>query len=345
MTNHPFRWAFIGTLGVLLALLLATMITNLHEVLLAVFIAAFIALGLDPTVRFFERRGMRRGAALTTVILALVAIVVGIFMILVPPLITQTAALIKNLPKETLDIVHQPWFESFNAATNGLALDIVYALSKTFADPNTWATVSGGALKVGASIANGVTLSIFVFVLTIYFIASLETIKTSSYALVSKSKREQVQFYGDKILGSIGTYLSGMVTLAFINAVFSTILLTLVGVQYAFLLGVVILFVTMIPMIGTVITTIMMTIISLFVSPTAAIIVLVTMLVYMQVEAYILTPRIMSKAVAIPGSLVLISALAGGTLLGLLGALVAIPVSAGILLIIKQVVMPARELT
>ena len=118
-----------------------------------------------------------------------------------------------------------------------------------------------------------------------------------------------------------------------------------IGVKYAFLLGVIILFVTMIPLIGTVITATMMTIVALIgVSPTAALIVGITMLVYMQIEAYVLTPRVMGKAVQIPGSVVLISALAGGTLLGLLGALVAIPISAGILLILKQVVIPEREL-
>jgi predicted PurR-regulated permease PerM len=69
------------------------------------------------------------------------------------------------------------------------------------------------------------------------------------------------------------------------------------------------------------------------------------MLVYMQVEAYILTPKVMSKAVQVPGSIVLIAALAGGTLAGLPGALVAIPVAAGILLIIKEVVVPRKALS
>lgn len=345
MANDPFRWAFIATLGVLLALVLATMITNLHQVLLSVFIAGFIALGLEPTIQRFESWGLKRGMAILTVILMVVVVVGGIGWIIFPPLVSQASELIVALPKETSSITTQDWFIALNAQTNGLALEFATSLSKMFGDPNTWATVSGGALKVGASIIDGVSTSIFVFVLTIYFIASLDTIKKSSYQLVNKSKRASVQYFGDKILGSIGTYLSGMATLAFINAVFSTILLTLVGVKYAFLLGVIILFVTMIPLIGTVITATMMTIVALIgVSPTAALIVGITMLVYMQIEAYVLTPRVMGKAVQIPGSVVLISALAGGTLLGLLGALVAIPISAGILLILKQVVIPEREL-
>jgi predicted PurR-regulated permease PerM len=93
-----------------------------------------------------------------------------------------------------------------------------------------------------------------------------------------------------------------------------------------------------------VLTTIIMSIIAFIYDPTAGIIVLILMLIYMQVEAYVLTPKIMSKAVKVPGSVVLISALAGGTLGGLAGALVAIPISAAILLILKGIVMPRKEL-
>ena len=66
-------------------------------------------------------------------------------------------------------------------------------------------------------------------------------------------------------------------------------------------------------------------------------------LVYMQVEAYVLNPRIMAQAVKVPGAIVVIAALAGGTLLGILGALIAIPVAASILLIINQVVVPRQN--
>ena len=344
MANDPFRWSFIATLGVLLALLLATTVTILNQVLLSVFIAAFIALGLEPTIKFFER-WMKRGVAILTVILIVVVVVVGITWIVVPPIVTQMGEILQNLPKNATSLMAQDWFISLDSKTNGLLKDIVETINKTFGDPNTWANLGGGAVKVGMSIMDAVSTSIFVFVLTIYFIASLDTIRLWAYKLVNKSKRASVQLYGDQILGSISTYLSGMATLAFINAVFSTILLVLVGVPYAFLLGVVILFITMIPLVGTVITATMMTIITLLtVSPPAALIVGIIMLVYMQIEAYVLTPRVMSKAVQVPGSVVLISALAGGTLLGLLGALVAIPISAGILLILRQVVIPEREL-
>jgi predicted PurR-regulated permease PerM len=115
------------------------------------------------------------------------------------------------------------------------------------------------------------------------------------------------------------------------------------GVPFAAILAVLIFFITLIPLIGSVLATIMVTIVALFDSPSTAIAIAIYYLIYMQVEAYILTPRIMNKTVAVPGSLVVIGALAGGTLLGIIGALVAIPVTAAILLIVKKVVIPRQE--
>lgn len=330
-------------IGVLLALLLAIVLNTLQEVVLAVFIAAFIALGLDPAIRFFQRRKFSRAGAIVTVIMLAVAVFVGVIWVVIPPVVSQAISLVKNFPSKVAEAGQSDWFINFNAATGGVPLELLNGLSERLGDPAFWSTIGGGALQFGLSLANGVTIGIFVFVLTIYFIASLDTIKRSAYSLVSKSRRATFEHYSEQILSSVGAYLSGMVTLAFFNAIFSVIILTLVGVPYAFLFGMIALFITLIPLIGTVITSTLMTFIALFTSPTAALIVGIAMLIYMQIEAYILTPKVMSKAVSVPGSVVLISALAGGTLLGLLGALVAIPVSAGILLIVKSIVIPARE--
>ena len=85
------------------------------------------------------------------------------------------------------------------------------------------------------------------------------------------------------------------------------------------------------------------TVVALFTNPIAALIFAALYLIYMQLEAYVLTPRVMNRAISVPGSLVVIGALVGGTLLGLLGALVAIPITASILLIIKQVLIPRQD--
>jgi predicted PurR-regulated permease PerM len=343
--EHPVVWGFRVALGLLAAALLALVVVNLSDVLLSVFIAAFVALGLDPLIRWFERRGMSRGSAIVTVLILFIAVVVGIVWILIPPVVEQATSLITNLPGQIRGLEDSGWFEQANETTNGLAGTLATGIGDILSDPNTWATIGGGALAFGASILNAVSTGFFVVVLSIYFIATLDSSKRAIYTLVAASDRAVVVPLAEKIMQSIGKYLSGMVVLAFLNALYSTILLVLTGNPYALILGVIALFVTLIPLIGTVLTTVLMTVVSLFVSPTAALIVFIAMLIYMQVEAYILTPRVMGKAVQVPGTIVLISALAGGTLLGLLGALVAIPISAGILLILREIVIPRQAVS
>lgn len=339
----PFRWGFTVTLGVLLALLLAFMVTNLTSVLFSIFAALFISLGLDPLVRWFQGKGLSRGMSLLTVILLFVVVVIGLVALITPIVIEQANRLITTLPGQVQQLLDDGWFDDINKRTNGLAGEGLAWVNSLLTDPKVWAQVGGGAFAVGIAVANGISTGFFIFILTIYFVATLGTMKTAGYSLVDASKREAVKGYAERIMDSIGRYLSGMAILAAFNAVYSFILLTVVGSPYAVIVATLALFVTLIPLVGTVLTTALMTVVALFTSPVAALIVLIGMLIYMQLEAYIFTPKVMSKAVHVPGSIVLISALAGGSLLGLAGALVAIPISAGILLIIREVVVPARQ--
>ena len=342
MANRPFVWAFVATLGVLVALGLAAAISSISSVVFSVFAAVFITLGLDPLVRWFERRGMNRGLAIVTVIVLFVFVIAGMLWLVLPLVVSQTATFIRGLPGMLAELQSQDWFQEASSGSGGVLASVYTWIVGVIGDPDTWAAIGGGALNVGVAIVGGISTAFFVFILTIYFTATLDSSKAAVYTLISASHREQVVGYAERIMQNVGRYLSGMVVLAFFNALFSLIVLLLVGVPFALVISVAAFFITLIPLIGTVLTTAVMTLLSLLVSPVAAIIVLVAMLVYMQVEAYILTPRVMSRAVQVPGSIVLIAALAGGTLAGLPGALVAIPVAAGILLIVKEVVVPRK---
>ena len=342
MANHPFRWAFIAALGVMVAVGIVSAILSISGVVFSVFAAIFITLGLDPLVRWFERRGMKRGLAIVTVIVLFILVIAGMLWLVLPIVIGQAASFIESVPQMLTNLQSQDWYQEAQAGTGGIIGTIYAWITTTISDPNFWATVGGGALNIGVAIVGGISSAFFIFILTIYFTATLDVSKAAIYTLIAASHRERVVGYAERIMQNVGRYLSGMVVLAFFNALFSFILLWAVGVPFALVISVAAFFITLIPLIGTVLTTIVMTLISLFVSPLSALIVLIAMLVYMQVEAYILTPKVMSKAVQVPGSIVLIAALAGGTLAGLPGALVAIPVAAGILLIIKEVVVPAK---
>ncbi|MGO4102484.1 AI-2E family transporter [Leifsonia sp. YAF41] len=340
----PFASGYIFTLGAIGAVATGLALYGLSSLLFTVFFAAFATVGLDPLVRWFERRRFSRGWAIVTVILLIVAVLVTIIWVVLPVVVNQISYFATTIPQEVAAMKDQGWFDQVNEASNGALNTLVTWVSTEITDPTVWAAVGSGLLGFGLSVVNAITSGFFIAILTIYFIVSYDSTKAAAYRLVAASHRASFMNYSERILKNFGSYLSGMVILAFFNAVYSVILLVVTGVPGAFLIGIAAFFITLIPLIGTVLTTIAMTILAFIHSPTSGIVVLIFMLIYMQVEAYILTPKVMGKAVQIPGSVVLISALAGSTLFGLAGALVAIPISAGIILIIKEVVMPRKQL-
>lgn len=339
----PFRFGFVATLGVLLALALGAAVVSITYALTLIFFALFLALGLYPLVLRLEKLKLSRTGAVLIVMIGFILLVALMVWIIVPIIATQAGELLKYIPGGLDNIEHQEWFIDVDATLGGALTPLVELLQRTLADPAVWVAVSGGALHVGFTILNGTFGTIFVVALTLYFVASLEAIKAALYSLVPASRRVGFTEIAEQIFVSVGKYLSGMFILAVINAVFTFVLLTVAGVRFAAVMAVLALPITLIPLVGSVINTVLVTVVALFTSPTTALIVLIVMLVYVQIEAYVLTPRIVGKVINIPGSLVLIGAMIGGTLLGLLGALVACPVTASILLIIKKVAVPRQN--
>jgi predicted PurR-regulated permease PerM len=199
------------------------------------------------------------------------------------------------------------------------------------------------------AIFSGVFGAIIVLILTLYFVASLSTLKRGVYQLVPASKRETFIDISEEIATSVGRYVLGQVLLGLTNGVLTFLFLTVLGliigpIEYTALLAFIAFLFSLIPLVGTITGSVIITLaVWLFDGWPAVLIVAIWYLIYMQVEAYVLSPKIMNRAVKVPGVVVVIAALAGGTLLGILGALVAIPVAAAILLIINRVVVPRQN--
>lgn len=343
LNSGPFKFGFITTLGVLLAIVLGLAIGSLTYPLTLIFFSLFVSLGLYPVVlRLEAMRFSRTGAVLTVMAVFLVIVALALWRI-IPSIVEQAAQLIKYIPAGLDEIESQQWFLELNETFGGNLLPFVETLQAAAADPAVWLAIGGGALQVSASILNGTFGAIFVIALILYFVGGLESMKSGLYSLVPASRRVGFAEISEEIFQSVGKYLSGMFLLALLNAAFSFVLLTILGVPWAGILAAFALVITFIPVVGSLISASVMTVISLFTSPETGLIVGIVMLVYLQIEAYVLTPRIVGKAVQIPGSLVLIGAMVGATLLGLLGALIACPVSAAILLILKKVTIPAQN--
>ncbi|MHC9046641.1 AI-2E family transporter, partial [Microbacterium saperdae] len=335
--DRPFVFGFLVTLGALGAILLGLALSNLATVLIYIALALFAALGLDPSVRFLERRGLRRAISVLIVILSLIVVVALILWMVLPVVIEQIASFVRSVPGMIADFQRSDVYATLEKQFGDQFEDLVADVQKFLTDPGNIATIGGGALKVGASIATGISGVIVVLVLTLYFVASLPGMKQSLLRLVPARDRARTSEITDQITDSVGGYVMGMVVLAFFNAVLAFLLYFFLGLPFPPLMATVAFCITLIPLVGSVMFWIIGTTLALFTNPVGALIFAIVYLVYMQIEAYVITPRVMNKAISIPGSLVVIGALAGGTLLGLLGALVAVPVAASILIIIKQV--------
>lgn len=345
LLRSPFKLGFIVTLGVLAAILLGQSVAQLSTILIYIVAALFIALGLDPVVKWLGRKNISRPLAILIVFGIFTLLVAGLLLWFTPIIVSQITTLIQTAPQYLTDITHQQWFIDLNNNV-GPVVDLEAILQTVYEfvqKPQNWAMLVGGLWQAGIGLANGVTAFIIIFILSLYFLSSLQIIKGAFYKLASKSNRYRVMDITEQVTQSIGGYISGMVSLAFVSAVIGFIAMTIVGVPFAPILALVLFALGLIPLIGPLLGWTTVTIVALFASPVTAITILIIGLIYMQIEAYVMTPRIMNKAVSVPGSLVVIGAMAGGTLLGLLGALIAIPVTAMILIIIKQVWMPQQE--
>ena len=341
--DRPFVFGFLVTLGGLAAIVLGLAVANLSTVLIYIALALFAALGLDPTVRFLERRGLSRAISVVVAILGLIVVAGLVVWMVLPVVIDQIASFVRSVPGLIQEFTRSDIYATLDAQFGDQFQDLVAEVQKFLSDPGNIAAIGGGALQVGASIANAVSGIIVVLVLTLYFVATLPSIKTGMLRLAPARDRARASDITDQITDSVGAYVMGMVVLAFCNAVLAFLLYVFLGLPFPPLMATVAFCITLIPLVGSVIFWIIGTSLALFSDPIAALVFALIYLVYMQIEAYVITPRVMNKAVAVPGALVVIGALAGGTLLGLLGALVAVPVAASILIIIKQVLVPRQD--
>ncbi|WP_028708469.1 AI-2E family transporter [Propionicicella superfundia] len=344
--SHPFRWGFVVTAGALVALAIAGGLSSLSTVLISIGVALFIALALDPVVRWLQSHGMSRGLSIAIVFVGFAVVVAGVLAWLIPVAITQIAQLAGNMPGYVIQVENADWFkralELFGQGGDVYA-GILDQASAWLADPANLLALGGGAVAVGTGAINAFSGTLIVIVLTLYFLATLGSMKRALYSLAPAYARPRLAELTEKVTEAVGSYVAGMVVLAFCNAVFAFLLLTILGIPFAPLLALLALLITMIPMIGPFLFLIIATIICLFHAPVTGLIFAIAYFAYMEVEAYVLTPRVMTRAVDVPGSLVLIGAMVGASLLGLLGALVAVPVAASLLIILRNVYIPRQD--
>ena len=341
--TNAFQAGLMGGLGVLTALVLGGAVATLANVLTYVFAAVFLALGLDPIVSLLERRGLKRQFAILTVVVFLLGILALLIWNVFPTLVSESGKFIELAPSLITSITTLGFVIDLDNQFGGVISSALNEAISFLSNSANWPTMLGGVVQVGISLFNGFFGGVIIVVLTLFFLASLDRFKSWIYRLIPGSKRKRFIAISEEVAKSVGRYVMGQTSVALINAVLSFILMTLVGVPFSIVLSAIVFIFALVPLVGTISGAVLVTLVALSVSPTSALIVGIYYLVYMQVEAYLISPRIMSVAVAVPGPVVVIAALSGGALLGILGALVAIPVAASIILILREILVPRQN--
>ena len=341
-TSHPFYFGFMVTAGALVAFTVLQAFASASAVFILIIVSLFLAAGLNPAVLFFQNRGLNRASSVSAV-MGLVLLFVAIFIaIAVPPLIDQGNQLINNAPQLVKDLNNNAFINDLNNRY-GVVDSLEARIDSVIKDGQFAIAAFGGVIGVGKAVVSGLVSSLTILVLTLYFLASLPQVINIGLQFVPATRRNRVSRLVNAIVTRVGSFVGGQAIIASLAAIFILFMGLAIGMPYTGPLAVVVLVCGFIPLIGHFIGMGIVTLVSLTKSPTVAIIALSSYIIYVQIENYVITPKIMRKSLAIPGLVTIIAALLGTSLLGLVGGLIAVPIAAAVLLIIDEVVFPRAQ--
>ena len=337
--SHPFYFGFIATLGALTAIVLMRALASVSQIFVLILIALFLATGLNPAVEALRKRNMSRSTAVTVIFSSVILFVIFFALVVVPPVISQGTNLIENAPQLLQDLMKNETINQLNTQF-GLIDTLQEKLKTITSDGTLLISTFGGVIGVGKSVLSGFFTALTILVLTLYFITSLPQAVNLGLSLVPASRRDRVGVLTNAIIARVGAFVGSQILIAAMAAVFVVILATVLGMPSPFAIGMIVLVAALIPLIGHFLGGGIVTLIALTQSVAIGAIAFVAYIVYVQIENYVVTPRIMKRTLAVPGAVTIISALIGSSLLGLVGGLLAVPVAASIILILDEVVIP-----
>lgn len=337
--SHPYYFGFVATLGALTAIVLMRALASVSQIFILILIALFLAMGLNPAVEALRRRNMSRVTAVTIIFTSVIAFVVFFALVVAPPVISQGTQLINKAPTLLGDLTNNATINKLNDQY-GIIDTLQSKLTSVTSDGTLLISAFGGVIGVGKSVLSGFFTFLTILVLTLYFITSLPQAVNLGLSLVPASRRARVGHLTNAIIARVGSFVGSQIVIAAMAAVFVFVLSLLLGLPSPIAIGMIVFVCGLIPLIGHFLGSGIVTIIALTQSILIGVIALVAYVIYVQIENYVVTPRIMKRTLAVPGAVTIISALIGSSLLGLVGGLLAVPVAASIILILDEVVIP-----
>lgn len=333
------RAGFSVTVGVLLAVALGRALLVVASELLLVVVAAFIAIGLEPVVAWLVRHRVRRGLAVGLIAVGGLGLVAAFAAAAVPPLVSEATQLVSHAP----DYLQALQDKHTTVGRVNASLHLEDRLRRLGASRLSLASFAG-LLNVGRAVVSYTFQVLIVVVLSVYFLADFPNVKRAFYRLVPLPRRPRVGLLGDAILARTGGYLLGNVFTSLVAVVAQFLVLRALGVPFALVLSVFVGVFDLIPLVGSTVAGVVVTVVALAtVSTSAAVVNLVFTVLYRLFEDYVLSPRILQRTVEVRPAVTVIAVLLGGSLLGIEGALIAVPVAAAVQLVVTEVVYPLSD--
>lgn len=335
--RHPFYIGLIAAAGVAVTYGAVTVLADLSSMLVLIGVAFFLALGLEPAAAWLIRRGLPRWAATTGVFVVFLAVVAAFVAAAVPPLVAQAEDLLKQAP------LYIQQAQDHSSLIGRLNDRFQVQQRITDAVNGSGGSVLSDAVRVGGTVFGAIADSLIVVVLTVYFLVDLPRIRAALYRLVPGSRRPRAILIGDAVFAKVGAYVVGNVLISVIAGIATFTWLTVFDVPYALLLGILVALLDLIPVVGSTIAGVVVALVALTVSLPVAVATVVFFVVFRLLEDYVLVPKIIGRAVDVPALVTVVAVLIGGALLGVIGALVAIPVAAALQLLAEEVLYPRLD--
>lgn len=335
--RSPFFIGMAGAAGVAVTYFLIQLVIEARPVLILIGLSIFLAVGLEPAVSLLVRHRLRRGLAVLVVVVVILGIVVGFLAAAIPALISQGTGIVKNIPT---------WVQEANDHHSLLGrLNDQFKIEDKVQSliSSSSASIANGVVGAGVLVFSALTDTFVVLILTLYFLADLPRIRRLVYRLFPESRRPRAILIGDDIASKVGGYVLGNLVVSLIAGLLTFGWLLAFGVPYAFLLSILVALLDLVPVVGSTVAGAVVALVALTVSLPVCLGTIAFFIFYRLLEDYLLVPRIIGRAVEVPALVTVVSVLIGGALLGIIGALVAIPAAAAILLLVREIVLPRQD--
>lgn len=340
--TSPFYFGFLATCGALTAFVLLRSLAAASQIFVLLIISIFLAMGLNPAVEFFRRRGLSRVMAVASILSLVLLFVAALAILIIPPVVRQTTSLIENAPALLENLKNNSFINDINNHY-GLIDSLTEKMKSISSNGTLLVSAFGGIVGVGKTFISGIFTALTILILTMYFTISLPQVMEQAIRLAPASRRTRIAALTDGIVSRIGAFVGSQISVAFFAGLIMAIFSAIFGLPSPIALGMLVFICGMIPLVGHFIGSSILTIVGFTQSISTGIAILIAYLVYQQIENYILMPKIMHKTLSIPGLVTIVSALIGASLLGLVGGILAVPIAASILLILEEVVYPKSD--